>query len=57
MSCETPLTAVLGAALTSLERELARDQSRALLGMIASEGERLAHITDQLLVASRLDGA
>jgi signal transduction histidine kinase len=57
MSCETPLTAVLGAALTSLERELTRDQSRALLGMIASEGERLAHITDQLLVASRLDGA
>jgi two-component system phosphate regulon sensor histidine kinase PhoR len=51
----TPLTAVLGAALTLLERELTRDQSRALLGMIASEGERLAHITDQLLVASRLD--
>jgi PAS domain S-box-containing protein len=51
----TPLTAVLGAAQTLLARDLEPEHSRALLAMIASEGERLAHITDQLLVASRLD--
>jgi PAS domain S-box-containing protein len=51
----TPLTAVLGAAQTLLHRDLSPEESRALLEMIASEGERFAHITDQLLVASRLD--
>jgi PAS domain S-box-containing protein len=52
----TPLTAVLGAAQTLLHRDgFDETQRRRLLEMIVSEGERFAHITDQLLLASRLD--
>jgi signal transduction histidine kinase len=53
----TPMTAVYGAAQTLLRSdvELETDESRALIEMIASQSERLARITDEVLLASRLD--
>ena len=53
----TPMTAVYGAARTLLRSEvdLAADESRALLEMIATQSERLAQITEEVLLASRLD--
>src|SRR5439155_311459 len=53
----TPMTAVYGAARTLLRPELSlsHDQARALLEMIATQSERLAQITEEVLLASRLD--
>ncbi|MGN6432124.1 MAG: ATP-binding protein [Gaiellaceae bacterium] len=53
----TPMTAVYGAALTLLRSDvdLGADESRILLEMIATQSERLAQITDEVLLASRLD--
>jgi len=53
----TPMTAVYGAAQTLLRSdvELETDESRELIEMIASQSERLARITDEVLLASRLD--
>ena len=53
----TPLTAVLGAAQTLVRRGEALGEATRLrlVGMIASQAERLAQITDELLLASRLD--
>ena len=53
----TPMTAVYGAARTLLRSDvdLEGDESRALLEMIATQSERLAQITEEVLLASRLD--
>src|SRR5256714_7701394 len=53
----TPMTAVYGAARTLLRPELnlSHDQARALLEMIATQSERLAQITEEVLLARRLD--
>jgi PAS domain S-box-containing protein len=53
----TPMTAVYGAARTLLrpELEVSPDQVRELLEMIATQSERLAQITEEVLLASRLD--
>jgi len=53
----TPMTAVYGAARTLLrpELDLSPDQARELLEMIATQSERLAQITEEVLLASRLD--
>jgi PAS domain S-box-containing protein len=53
----TPLASVYGAALTLIEREetLEHEHRARLLGVIASEADRLAHIVDDVLLASRLD--
>jgi signal transduction histidine kinase len=53
----TPMTAVYGAARTLLRSDVDLDaeESRALLEMIATQSERLAQITDEVLLASRLD--
>jgi PAS domain S-box-containing protein len=53
----TPMTAVYGAARTLLRPELdiSQDQARELLEMIATQSERLAQITEEVLLASRLD--
>jgi signal transduction histidine kinase len=53
----TPMTAVYGAARTLLRSDvdLDADESRTLLEMIAIQSERLAQITEEVLLASRLD--
>jgi two-component system phosphate regulon sensor histidine kinase PhoR len=53
----TPMTAVYGAARTLLRPEIdvSREQARELLEMIATQSERLAQITEEVLLASRLD--
>ncbi len=53
----TPMTAVLGAAMTLLREdiELAPERRRQLLEMIGSQGRRLTQITEDVLLASRLD--
>jgi signal transduction histidine kinase len=53
----TPMTAVYGAARTLLRSDvdLDTDESQALLEMIATQSERLAEITEEVLLASRLD--
>ena len=53
----TPMTAVLGAAQTLLrdDIELSPDRRRQLLEMIGSQGRRLTQVTDDVLLASRLD--
>ena len=53
----TPMTAVYGAARTLLrpDVELDAEDSRELLEMIATQAERLAQITEEVLLASRLD--
>ena len=53
----TPMTAVLGAAKTLLrdDIELEPERRRELLEMIGVQGTRLAQITEEILLASRLD--
>jgi signal transduction histidine kinase len=53
----TPMTAVLGAAMTLLREdiELEPERRRQLLEMISSQGRRLTQITEDVLLASRLD--
>jgi PAS domain S-box-containing protein len=53
----TPLAAVLGAAQTLLREDVDFDeeQSRRLLELIATQANRLARITDEILLATRLD--
>jgi signal transduction histidine kinase/GAF domain-containing protein len=53
----TPMTAVLGAAQTLLrdDIELSPERRRQLLEMIGSQGRRLTQVTDDVLLASRLD--
>jgi two-component system sensor histidine kinase VicK len=53
----TPMTAVYGAARTLLrpDIDISADQRSALLEMIATQSERLAQITEEVLLASRLD--
>ena len=53
----TPMTAVLGAAKTLLrdDVDLNEDQRRELLQMIATQATRLAHVTEEVLLASSLD--
>jgi signal transduction histidine kinase len=51
----TPLTSVYGAAVT-LQRQQVRGEVReSLLGIIASEAERLGHLLDEVLSAGRLE--
>jgi PAS domain S-box-containing protein len=53
----TPMTAVYGAARTLLrpDVELSPERRSHLLEMIATQSERLAQITEEVLLASRLD--
>jgi PAS domain S-box-containing protein len=53
----TPMTAVLGAAKTLLRTDiqLAPERRRQLLEMIGAQGTRLTQITEEVLIASRLD--
>jgi PAS domain S-box-containing protein len=53
----TPMTAVLGAAKTLLrdDIELSPERRHELLEMIGAQGTRLADITEEVLLASRLD--
>jgi PAS domain S-box-containing protein len=53
----TPMTAVLGAAKTLLrdDIELGDDRRRQLLEMIGAQGTRLTQITEEVLLANRLD--
>jgi PAS domain S-box-containing protein len=53
----TPMTSVLGAAKTLLrdDVELADEQRRELLELIGAEATRLSQITEDVLLASRLD--
>jgi PAS domain S-box-containing protein len=53
----TPLTAVYGAARTLLRDDvpLSDEHQRSFLTMIAAESERLAHIVNDILLASSLD--
>jgi two-component system, OmpR family, phosphate regulon sensor histidine kinase PhoR len=53
----TPMAAVYGAAETLRRREgqLERETERALLDVIATQAERLAQITEEVLLATKLD--
>jgi PAS domain S-box-containing protein len=53
----TPMTSVYGAARTLLrpDIDLSADANRQLLEMIATQAERLAQITEEVLLASKLD--
>ncbi len=53
----TPMTAVLGAAKTLLREDidLTPERGRQLLEMIGVQGTRLTQITEEILLASRLD--
>jgi PAS domain S-box-containing protein len=53
----TPLASVYGAAVTLIQRDetLGHDHRTRLLGVIASEADRLARIVNDVLLASRLD--
>lgn len=51
----TPMAAVYGAAETLLRRELAPEQERALLEVVASQAARLSQITERVLLATQLD--
>ena len=53
----TPMTSVLGAAKTLLREDigLTGAQQRELLEMIASQAQRLAHVTEEVLLANSLD--
>src|SRR5215212_10259168 len=53
----TPMAAVYGAAQTLLRRdvELAPDQRQRLLEMIATQAARLTQITEEVLLATRID--
>ena len=52
----TPMAAVFGAAQTLLQRDnLSPEQRRQLIEMIATQATRLTQITEEVLLASRLD--
>jgi len=53
----TPMTAVLGAAKTLLrdDIELSAERRQQLLEMIGAQGTRLTQITEEVLLANRLD--
>jgi signal transduction histidine kinase len=53
----TPMTAVLGAAKTLLREdiELSPERRQQLLEMIGAQGTRLTQITEEVLLANRLD--
>jgi hypothetical protein len=53
----TPLASVYGAAVTLIQRDetLGSEHRTRLLGVIASEADRLARIVNDVLLASRLD--
>jgi signal transduction histidine kinase len=53
----TPMTAVFGAATTLLhrEQELSDELRRQLLEVIEAESRRLSHITEEVLLTSKLD--
>ena len=53
----TPMTAVLGAAKTLLRDDIALgdERRRQLLEMIGAQGTRLTQITEEVLLANRLD--
>jgi two-component system phosphate regulon sensor histidine kinase PhoR len=53
----TPMTAVFGAAKTLLRSDidLTDEQRRELLEMIATQATRLSQVTEEVLLASRLD--
>ncbi|MES1246912.1 MAG: GAF domain-containing sensor histidine kinase [Actinomycetota bacterium] len=53
----TPMTSVLGAAMTLLrdDIDLAPEQRQELLEMIARQAQRLAHVTEEVLLANSLD--
>src|SRR4029450_5050711 len=53
----TPMTAVLGAAKTLLRDDIALSPERRqqLLEMIGAQGTRLTQITEEVLLANRLD--
>jgi PAS domain S-box-containing protein len=53
----TPMTSVLGAAKTLLREDMALDDAgrRQLLELIGAEATRLSEITEDVLLASRLD--
>ena len=53
----TPLASVYGAAVTLIQRDetLGPEHRSRLLGVIASEADRLARIVNDVLLASRLD--
>ena len=53
----TPMTAVLGAAKTLLRTDiqLSPERRRQLLEMIGAQGTRLTQITEEVLLANRLD--
>jgi PAS domain S-box-containing protein len=53
----TPMTAVLGAAKTLLrpDLQLSEEQTRQLLEMIATQATRLSQVTEEVLLATRLD--
>jgi len=53
----TPMTAVIGAATTLMRGDvtLSDERRRQLLEMIETEASRLSHITESVLLASRLD--
>jgi two-component system phosphate regulon sensor histidine kinase PhoR len=51
----TPMAAVYGAAATLLGRKVTAEQRRQLLEMIATQAARLSQITEQVLLANRLD--
>jgi two-component system phosphate regulon sensor histidine kinase PhoR len=53
----TPMTAVFGAATTLLHREgeLDEQQRRQLLEVVEAEARRLSHITEEVLLTSKLD--
>jgi PAS domain S-box-containing protein len=54
----TPMAAVYGAARTLLRRdiELPPEQAQKLLEMIATQAARLTQITEEVLLATRIDG-
>jgi two-component system phosphate regulon sensor histidine kinase PhoR len=53
----TPMAAVYGAAQTLLRRDVAitPERTRELLEVIAEQAQRLAHVTDEILLTTRLD--
>jgi two-component system phosphate regulon sensor histidine kinase PhoR len=54
----TPMAAVYGAARTLLRRDVdfAPEQAQKLLEMIATQSARLTQITEEVLLATRIDG-
>jgi signal transduction histidine kinase len=52
----TPLAAISGAARTLAQRKLEPPQQERMLGLVIEQSDRLAHVLDDLLSASRLGG-